>query len=338
MADVTILGAGAMGSALATPLSRNGHRVRLWGTHLDGARLDALSSGSPHPGTGVASPTGVAWFRDTELEQALDGAEAVIIAVASPGVHAVSARASAAIGEVPLMLASKGFHRRSDGSISLMPEAVREALGRPERSIVAIGGPCKADEVAAGRLTSTLYASSDAVDAKRAASLLDTGDYRIEISDDEIGLEVCAPLKNVYAIALGFAEGLAQRTGSPWHNLKSALFARSVREMSYVTELAGGREQTAFGLAGVGDLEVTGLSGRNKVFGSRLGSGETVEEARAKMDAAGLTVEGISACGLGTDFADRLGADRSRVALLHAVHRILDGADPLPEFRAAIAA
>lgn len=337
MGEVTILGAGAMGSALATPLSRNGHRVRLWGTHLDDARLDALSSGAPHPGTGVRSPEGVSWFRNTELDAALDGADVVIIAVSSPGVHDTATRAAARIGDVPIMLASKGFHRRADGTIALMPEAVRDALGHADRSIVAVGGPCKADEVAAGRITATLYASSDREAATRAASFLGTDDYRIEVSDDEIGLEICAPLKNVYAIALGFADGMQQRTGEPWHNLKSALFARAVREMSHLTALAGGREETAFGLAGVGDLEVTGLSGRNKVFGSRLGSGETVEEARAAMDAAGLTVEGIAACALGAEYASQIGADPSSTALLSAISSVLDGADPLSRFSAALA-
>ncbi|MBO1806302.1 NAD(P)H-dependent glycerol-3-phosphate dehydrogenase [Leucobacter ruminantium] len=338
MGEITILGAGAMGSALATPLSRNGHRVRLWGTHLDDARLDALSSGAPHPGTGVRSPEGVSWFRDTELEAALDGTDAVIIAVSSPGVHDTAARAAARIGDIPIMLASKGFHRRADGTITLMPEAVREALGQPERRIVAIGGPCKADEVAAGRITSTLYASHDREEAVRAAALLATDDYRVEVSDDETGLEICAPLKNVYAIALGYADGLQQRTGQPWHNLKSALFARAVGEMSVLSELTGGRTETAFGLAGVGDLEVTGLSGRNKVFGSRLGTGETVPQARAAMDAAGLTVEGIAACGLGAEFADQAGASPNRVPLLHAIRRVLDdaGSDPHTEFSTAL--
>lgn len=339
MGEITILGAGAMGSALATPLARNGHRVRLWGTHLDDERIDALSSGAPHPGTGVVSPDGVTWFRNAELEAALDGAEAAIIAVSSPGVHDVSVRAAASLAELPIMLASKGFHRRPDGTIALMPEAVREALGQPERRIVAIGGPCKADEVAAGRITATLYASADRDSAAAAAALLRTDDYRIEVSDDETGLEICAPLKNVYAIALGYADGLQQRTGLPWHNLKSALFARAVSKMSVLAELTGGRTDTAFGLAGVGDLEVTGLSGRNKVFGSRLGAGETVAEARAAMDAAGLTVEGIAACRLGAEFAKQIGADPARVPLLHAINRVLDdaGSDPHSEFSSALA-
>lgn len=220
MSIVTILGAGAMGSALATPLRANGHETRLWGTWLDDDRIDALKAGLPHPGTGVPAPEGLVLHRSDELEQALDGADAVIISVASVGVHEVTRRAAAFLGGKLLMLTSKGFHTRPDGGIGLMPEAVREALAEPERTLVSIGGPCKANEVAAGRLTASLYASDDASAVARAAGLLATADYRVQPSVDEVGLEIAAPLKNVYAIALGFADGLNERTGEPWHNLK----------------------------------------------------------------------------------------------------------------------
>lgn len=338
MSTVTILGTGAMGSALATPISSNGHRVRLWGTHHDDFRIDALVKGEAHPGTGVPTPENAEFFRDAELDAALDGSDAVVVAVTSVGVGSIMRRASARIGDTPILLTSKGFHRGPDGSVSLMPEAIREALGQPDRPIVGIGGPCKADEVADGRFTATVYASRDLDLAESTAAILDNPRYRVEVSDDEIGLEICAPLKNVYTIALGFAEGMQQRTGTPWHNLRSALFARAAREMASITSLAGGRERTAFGLAGVGDLEVTALSGRNKLFGQRLGAGETASKVRADMEAAGLVVEGIGACGPGLEFARRVGADSHQIALIEAISRILEGAEPLEAITEALAA
>jgi glycerol-3-phosphate dehydrogenase (NAD(P)+) len=337
MTTVTILGAGAMGSALATPLRANGHETRLWGTWLDDFRIDALESGQPHPGTNVPAPEGLKLYRSEELEAALDGADAVVISVASVGVHEVTRRAAPFLDGKLLMLTSKGFHTRTDGSIGLMPEAVREALGEPERELVSIGGPCKANEVAAGRFTATLFASQDAAALERSAGMLGTADYRIEQCDDETGLEVAAPLKNVFAIALGFADGLHERTGESWHNLKSALFAQSVREMSALSAVMGGREATAYGLAGVGDLEVTGLSGRNKVFGSRVGAGETVPEAREAMAAAGLTVEGLDACRLSQSLVKQLWLDAETLPLLTAITAVLyEDADPYAALTGAL--
>ncbi|WP_285727581.1 NAD(P)H-dependent glycerol-3-phosphate dehydrogenase [Psychromicrobium xiongbiense] len=347
MSTVTILGAGAMGSALATPLRANGHETRLWGTHLDDFRIDALEAGLPHPGTNVPAPEGLKLYRSAALAEALDGADAVIISVASVGVYDVArlaapSLASSSLDSSPgggklLMLTSKGFHTRPDGSIGLMPEAAREALGEPGRTLVSIGGPCKANEVAAGRFTATLYASDDAAALDQAAALLATADYRIQRSDDETGLEIAAPLKNVYAIALGFADGLHERTGEPWHNLKSAFFAQAVREMSVLSVAMGGREATAYGLAGVGDLEVTGLSGRNKVFGSRLGAGESVPEAREAMAAAGLTVEGLDACRLSQGLIRQLGLGAETLPLLTAITAVLYAeADPLTALTGAL--
>ncbi|SEE79113.1 NAD(P)H-dependent glycerol-3-phosphate dehydrogenase [Ruania alba] len=340
MARVTILGAGAMGSALATPLRANGHQVALWGTWFDDHFLAELADGGPHPGTKVALAEGTEVFTSDRIADALAGSDAVIVAVASGGVLEVSRLAAAHLAHRPTLgLVSKGFHQRADGSIALMPEAVREAIEDSGAVVVAIGGPCKANEVAAGRFTATAFASTDGGQAAgRLADVMRTPDYRPNVSDDEAGLEVCAPLKNVYAIALGFADGLEQSTGEPWHNLKSAIFAKASQEMGLVAEALGGRVETAFGLPGVGDLEVTGLSGRNKVYGARIGAGESAPEALERMREAGQTVEGVAASGLAeTLVTTQLQSIADRLTLLAAIRAVLDGAaDPLTVIRQAL--
>jgi glycerol-3-phosphate dehydrogenase (NAD(P)+) len=97
---------------------------------------------------------------------------------------------------------------------------------------------------------------------------------------------------------------------------------------------AGGREETVLGLAGMGDREVTSLSGRNRVFGARVGRGEPPADALAAMAAAGQTVEGVPAARLAADLAAR---HRLDLPLLAAVNRVLDGApDPAAELAAAV--
>jgi glycerol-3-phosphate dehydrogenase (NAD(P)+) len=329
---ITILGAGAMGSALATPLRARGHRVRLWGTWLDDEILDSLEAGASHPRTAEPLATGTELFRSDRLDEALDGADLAFLAVASDGVDAVTRLGARQLSEIgTLAITSKGFLRDPHGVVQLLPSAIRtifEAMGLTAPAVVAVGGPCKANEVAAGRPTATIYGCQDLTVAEAVAAVAQTPNYRIEPTSDDIGLEVSAALKNVFAIGLGFADGLAEVTATPWHNLKSAIFAQAVREMSIIAGELGGEPRTVYGLAGTGDLEVTGLSGRNKVYGARIGAGTPAGEALTAMIADHQTVEGVPAASLAVVLASQLFDDPSRrLPLLHAVHAIIRGAE-----------
>lgn len=327
---VTILGAGAMGSALATPLRAAGHEVRLWGTWLDAELLDRVRQGEPHPRTGVPLAAGTQLFDHTQLEPALAGADLVILAVASVGAVHVTRLALPWLGEVDaLLVTSKGFDPDQHGRVELLPDALRAMADqerRPLPPLIAVGGPCKANEVAAGRWTAAILAAHDAHLASTVAAAVATPTYRAEVSKDEAGVEVCAPMKNVYAIALGIADGLGLG-GDPHHDLKAAAFAQAVRELMVLVDALGGDPATALGLAGVGDLEVTGLSGRNRAYGERIGGGVAATDALAAMEAEELTVEGVPAARLARDLVDQRAPERwSQLPLLSALLAVLDGA------------
>ena len=271
MATVAILGAGAMGSALATPAAAAGNRVRLWGTWLDGELLAELRAGRPHPRTGVPADPRVELHDAGALAAALDGADLVAVAISSDGVLEVVRRAAAALAPgTPLLLCTKGFGRHPGGAVDLLPPLVSAALGPLAAAcpVVAVGGPCKANEVAAGRPTAAVFAGPDQAVVTRCARALTTPAYRVACSDDLAGVEAAAATKNVYAIAVGVCHGLTEAGGEPWHDLAAAAFAQAVGEMRRLAAALGGREETVLGLAGLGDLEVTSLSGRNRVFGN----------------------------------------------------------------------
>jgi glycerol-3-phosphate dehydrogenase (NAD(P)+) len=324
---VTILGAGAMGSALATPAVAAGDRVRLWGTWLDDDLLAELRAGHPHRRTGVTVDPAVTLLDAGGLDKAMDGADLVAVAISSEGVLEVVGRAAAALAPgTPLLLCAKGFGRRPDGTVSLLPELVTAALPASLGAacpVVAVGGPCKANEVAAGRPTAAVFAGRDEAVVARCARALTTPAYRVARSDDLAGVEAAAATKNVYAIAVGLCRGLTEAGGEPWHDLAAATFTQAVAEMRRLAVALGGREESALGLAGLGDLEVTSLSGRNRVFGARVGRGQPPAEALAAMAAAGQTVEGVPAARLARDLATQLRL--SALPLLEAVNRILDG-------------
>ena len=207
MSTITVLGAGAMGSALCTPVARAGWDVRLWGTWLDDHLLDALEAGRPHPRTNAPLPSSVALFRSDDLEAALDSADVVVMAVASVGVPRVTEMALDGITRArALWLTSKGFTPDAEGRVQLLPDAIRRIAGdRGLPPIVAIAGPVKANECGVEEPTATIFGCRDLAVAQEFARMART---------------------DRYAIALGVADGLEERTGVPHHNLKAAAFAR----------------------------------------------------------------------------------------------------------------
>jgi glycerol-3-phosphate dehydrogenase (NAD(P)+) len=332
MTTVTILGAGAMGSALATPLVQAGHAVRLWGTHLDGRLVAAVLAGRPHPRTGVVVPSAVTAFDAPELAEALAGADVAVLAVSSVGVHDIATLAAGHLSGVEaVLLTSKGFAPDAQGRVQLLPQTVTAAVagaGHVAPPVVAVGGPCKANEVAAGQPTAALYAADDLDVAARWARFVSTDAYRASSSADRDGVELCAALKNAVAIALGVADGLTEAGPAPFHNLKAAAFAQGLAEIRALLEAERCDPWTTLSLAGAGDLEVTGLSGRNKLFGVRLGRGEPAAAALAERAALEQTVEGVDAVRLVRQFtAQRHPVLAQSFPLLNAVHAVVhDGA------------
>ena len=164
MSTITILGAGAMGSAIATPLIDAGHRVRLWGTHLDDHLVAAVRAGDPHPRTGVVVPPEVTSYLSSDIDVAMAGADVVVLAVSSPGVVDITRLAAPFLTDVrAVWLTSKGFAPDGSGRVQLLPQVMEEVLAQETTHvppIVAIGGPCKANEVASRHPTAPIFAAS----------------------------------------------------------------------------------------------------------------------------------------------------------------------------------
>ncbi len=332
MPSIAILGAGAMGSGLANALVRAGWQVNLWGTWLDDHLIDAIEAGKPHPRIDVVISDKVTTFRSDDLAKAMDGVDVVVMSVASVGVPKVAELAFDGISKAKaLWLTTKGFLRAEDGTIELLPVGLRRMAAKAGVTlppIVAIAGPVKANECAANEPTATIFGCRDYDVALSYARQARSEHYAIEASDDEVGVELCAPMKNVYAIMLGIADGLEEKTGHPHHNLKAATFAQAVREMSILSVALGAKDATAYGLPGVGDLEVTGLSGRNKVYGVRIGRGEGAKAALKTMEELEQTVEGVPAIPLAISLVEQTGGVKDRLPLLYAAERIVYQDDP----------
>jgi glycerol-3-phosphate dehydrogenase (NAD(P)+) len=159
--------------------------------------------------------------------------------------------------------------------------------------IVAMGGPCLAGEIAQELPTAAVMASADDEAAEACAEAFRSPAFRVEVTDDVVGLEYCTLVKNVAAIGMGILDGLGKSGDVSYRNAKAALFTRAMRELTSVVGALGGRSETALGLAGMGDTLVTSLGGRNRLYGELIGEGVEAERALDDLLRRGMTVEGV---------------------------------------------
>jgi glycerol-3-phosphate dehydrogenase (NAD(P)+) len=302
MASVVILGSGIMGSALAVPLSDNGHDVRLVGTHLDREIIDSVKATGEHPGLRLQLPESVRPYQLEEAEEAFDGADIVLSGVNSFGVHWAGEQLSRLLRPDTLVIAiAKGLDADDEGNLRILPEVLAEPVASDVRASVAwaaITGPSIAGEVAARRDTCVVFASRDQDTADRLADTFRTSRYHVWTSTDLIGAEVCAAMKNCYALATGLPEGILEGMGegdAPYrlYNYEAALFAQGNLEMRRMVELLGGESSTADGLPAPGDCYVTSRGGRNVKVGRLMGQGMKFSEASEKL--GNPTLEGAFA-------------------------------------------
>jgi glycerol-3-phosphate dehydrogenase (NAD(P)+) len=269
-AKLCVLGAGAWGTALAIQAARAGNAVALWAR--DPARAAAIArtrENARHlPGARLSAAVAVTG----DLGAAMDGALLAIVAVPAQHMRAVLERLPAQPA-VPLVIGAKGVEQ---GTLKLPLEVAAEA--RPEAPGAVLSGPNFAHEVAAGLPAAAVVASRDAALRERAGDLLGSPGFRLYGGDDPMGVQVGGAAKNVIAIAAGavIGAGLGE-------NARAALVTRGLAELSRLTVALGGRQETAAGLSGLGDLllTTTGPGSRNTSLGVELGHGRSLEEALA---------------------------------------------------------
>ncbi len=303
MARVTVLGSGVMATALAFPLSDNGHEVRLVGTHLDREIIDSIQETGVHPNLDLKVPEGVRAYQLEEAEEAFESAEVAMSGVNSFGVHWAGERLASLLRPGMMVIAvTKGLEAAENGDLRILPDVLADEVPEDIKDQVswsAIVGPSIAGEVAVRHETCVVFTGLDAEVLEDLARLFRTGYYHVWTDTDFVGCEVCAAIKNCYAFGAGFMEGLLDREGKSEdryrrYNYGAALFGQATRELGRWMELMGGEPETPYGLAGVGDMFVTSMGGRNVKAGRFVGAGEPFSEVQnGRMK--GVTLEGVAA-------------------------------------------
>lgn len=292
MAKVAVVGAGMMGTALCTPIADAGHEVSLVGTHLDEAFVEAMKRDRTHPKLGLRIDDKVTPLSIGELDSGLEGASFICLGVSSAGVRWAADTLRSKLRPDSLLLSvTKGLEESAPGDLRVLPDVFRDLLPEPLRSKLnpcAIGGPCIAGELARRVPTAVVFTGRDEDVLKRLAAAFTTPYYHIRTSTDVVGVEVCAALKNAYAMAVGIGVGVHEREGGTkapvaYHNYEAAVFAQACIEMDQVVRMLGGDPRHVPHLAGAGDMLVTTSGGRSSRLGRWLGLGLTFDQAQEKM-------------------------------------------------------
>ncbi len=263
----------------------------------------------------VAFPYNLA--ANPNLEQCLDGAHTVLVAVPSHGLRQTLESIKPLLGPGSRVCwATKGFELKTG---KLPHQVALEVLG-PDHPIAVLSGPTFAKEVGAGLPTAMTIASNDGDFANDLAVAISDGNFRAYTSDDIIGVEVGGAVKNVLAIGAGMCDGLGFGA-----NTRIALINRGLVELMRLGVALGARQETFMGLAGMGDLVLTctdNLS-RNRRTGLALAAGKTVDEAQEEIQ---QVVEGVLAAKAVHEVAEEMGIE---MPICHQVYRILyEGASP----------
>lgn len=279
---LTVLGAGCWGVTLAWLLSDNFDEVTIWGRDAD---LNEDLKINKH----CSKPLEVQLQNKVEitsdLSSAIKDAEMILLVVATSGIRPVCEQLKIAgiKDEQILINASKGIELPS---LMRMSEVIKDVL--PNQSLVVLSGPTLAKEILQGKPTAASIACEDIEIAEKVQKFCTVpGKFRLYTNKDVIGVELGGSLKNVIAIASGFAH-----TMELGDNCMGTLLTRGMAEIARISVHLGAKPSTLYGLSGMGDLIATCSSpmSRNYTVGSMLGKGKKIDEILAEL---GCVAEGV---------------------------------------------
>jgi glycerol-3-phosphate dehydrogenase (NAD(P)+) len=317
MENITVLGAGSWGTALALVLADNGHRVRLWSHRAEQVREINEQRTNEKYLPGVRLPEVIIGYDD--LGAALDGVSIVVLAVPTKAIREVLQRARMCLAApITIVAVSKGIE---PGTHKRVSEIVTEEISEWLEDVVVLSGPSHAEEVVL-RHPTTVAVSSPNMEAAQCIQdvFMNHHYFRVYTNPDLVGVEVGGALKNIIALAAGISDGLGYGD-----NAKAALITRGLAEIARLGCALGANPLTFAGLAGVGDLIVTCTSvhSRNWRAGHMLGQGKKLDDV---LESMGMVVEGVRTTKAAYELAKELGVKMPITEVLYEV--LFDGKNP----------
>lgn len=311
--NVSVIGSGGWGTALALVLLENGSQVTMWSYAAE--EHDVLVKTRENPMLpGVLLPPELKLTTDMSC---VKGCKVVVLSTPSFAVRTTAHNMASLLDPGTIVVVvSKGIEK--DSSLTLT-QVVEEEVGS-DCPVVALCGPSHAEEVGRKVPTAVVSASADRKAAELVQELFMNERFRVYASDDLMGVELGAALKNIIALCAGVLDGMGYGD-----NTRAMLMTRGLAEIARLAVAMGGRQETVSGLTGVGDLIVTccSMHSRNRRCGIMIGQGVPVEQALRE---AGGVVEGYYAAANAKMLADKLNVD---MPISQAAYQVLyEGKDP----------
>lgn len=308
MADVSIIGAGSWGTALAVLLHKNGHKVTIWSILEE--EITMLKNEHEHKDKlpGVKLPEDMIFT--TDLEAAVKGKDVLVLAVPSPFTRSTSHRMRSYVADGQIIVnVAKGIE---ESSLLTLSQIIEEEI--PAAQVAVLSGPSHAEEVGRGIPTTIVVGAAKKETAEYLQNLFMNEVFRVYISPDVLGIELGAALKNVVALAAGIADGLGYGD-----NTKAALITRGIAEIARLGTAMGGRFETFCGLTGIGDLIVTcaSMHSRNRRAGILIGKGYSMDEAMKEVK---MVVEGVYSAKAAMGLSKKYGV---QIPIIEQVNEVL---------------
>lgn len=307
MANITVLGGGTWGIALAVLLSNNGHQITVWSA-LD-SEIEMLSKTHEHKMLpGVKLPVEMRFTRDEK--DAIRGKDLIIMAVASSFTRRTARLIAPYVSEgQKIVNVAKGIEEETMMTLS---QIIEQEI--PQADVAVLSGPSHAEEVGRGLPTTVVVGAKTCQTAEYIQNLFMNSVFRVYTSPDVLGIELGGALKNVVALAAGIADGLGYGD-----NAKAALITRGITEISRLGTTMGGRAETFSGLTGIGDLIVTcaSMHSRNRRAGILIGQGKSYQEA---MNEVQQVVEGVYSAKAAMKLAEKY---QVQLPIIEQVNKVL---------------
>lgn len=285
---IAVLGAGNMGTTLANVIGKNGYEVFLWNYEGDPEPLEQIKLFRENkkylPGVKLSNRIII----EKELEKAVVSAGVIFFAVPSSFIDSIMKRVEKLLSSKAVLVdISKGF-KENEWNKNKKDKSKKYSEKNFFKNLVVISGPAIAIDLAKTGFTSMNIASTQKPALEIVKKILENDYLKLIPTNDVRGIKLAGALKNVYAILMGICDGL----NLPM-NTKSFLLVQALEEMGALIKKMGGKEETVYSLAGLGDLIGTGLcvTSRNRRFGEFLVYEETKEAALKKV---GQVVEGMN--------------------------------------------
>ena len=295
-----------MGAAFTFPLVDNNHKVTLTEPYNKDLQNKLLKKNKFHPTLKLKLSKKVS-IKKFSLELLNEKWDLVVVAVSSIGIDMVREHLKNIKRKTSILVLTKGLKfDKNINKIITMSEQLSK--GNQNLNISVLKGPCLAKELAKKIKSYTVIANKNINIAKNIGKLISTKYYKTEYSSDVKGVEFSSAIKNIYSMIIGSGEG---------ENTASALFRKSLDEMEYLIKYFRGKKETVHGLAGVGDLYVSAVGGRNSKMGEYLGKGYTFKIAKNKF-MKNDTVEGAD---LAKEIAPHIlkKIKKNKIPLMHAL-------------------